>query len=1124
MRLWSETHLDGIALHEEGVILDANAALAAMFGCELREMIGRNAADFLAPECRESVTERVVSGFSAPYEAMGLRKDGTRFPMRLHGRTISHGGRRLRLSIIRDLSEHQQAGEALRASEERYLTLAETAHDMIYIVNRDDVIEYVNSAAARQWGRTPEEMIGQPRTRFFPEDTSQRQRQNLERVLATGEPLQLEIKTPFPQRDMWLDIRLVPLRDTLGNVTRVLGLSRDITERKQAEQSLRESEARYRALAEAAHDMIFTIRRDGVVEYVNSFAASYLGLRPDQVIGRPRSQFFPADDERQAQNLQRIFETGEPAYFEDRTLFPKGEVWLGTWLVPIRSAAGEVIAVQGISRDITERKRTEQALRESEARYRTLIECATDAIFLADAETGVILDANRKAEQLTGLPAEQLIGMHQSQLHPPEEAERYREIFRKHLQGGGMISTNLVVRHRDGREIPVEIGASIIEHGHRRIVHGIFRDITDRLQAEETLRLQSAALESAANGILITTRDGVVIWVNPAFTRLTGFAPDEIVGQNVRLLKSGEHPPEFHARMWETILAGNVWQGEVVNRRKDGQTYVQEQTITPLRDRHGEIQHFIAIQQDITERKRMETELRDSRQRFERIFLSNPEAITITSRTDNRFLEVNDSFLVPLGFTREEVLGRTPLQLGLYADQKDRERLLETLREQGCLRNFECRIRGKAGRVLDVLLSAELMQLGDEPCLLTIANDITRWKQQQAELEERLRRAQKLESIGTLAGGVAHDFNNILTVIQGHVCLLLAEEDLPAVCSESLRQVSEAAERAANLTRQLLTFSRKQPMQRRPIDLNEVVGTLTKMLRRIIGEDIGLEIRCAPRLPLVLADVGMMEQVLMNLAINARDAIHARQLVGETGVLVLGTETVMAQAPRSQPGLDRPLNQYVCLKVSDNGAGIPAEIRDRIYDPFFTTKDVGQGTGLGLATVHGIVQEHGGWIDVESRIAHGTTFRVYLPASAREPLRAPELRAVQPPRGGTETILLVEDEAALRELAREVLERFGYRVLVAASGREALTVWKGKASEIDLLLTDIVMPEGVSGRQLADRLVVEKPGLKVILTSGYSAEIAGQSFTPDDGTYFLQKPYPPQELAQMVRNCLDGKR
>jgi two-component system, cell cycle sensor histidine kinase and response regulator CckA len=653
-------------------------------------------------------------------------------------------------------------------------------------------------------------------------------------------------------------------------------------------------------------------------------------------------------------------------------------------------------------------------------------------------------------------------------------------------------------------------------------------DFCDRSQpAQRTMgrpadqELYRALAEASPDMILVLNRDDVVEYANSQAAVRLRSNTDAMLGRPRAHFFAPATNERQLSNLREVFRTGQPLHLEANTLLPEGPVWL-DTWFMPIRNGAGPVTQVLGIWRDITARKQMEADLRESRQRFARIFQSNPEAIAITSVETGRVLDVNDSFLVALGFKREEVIGRTVVELGLYVDARDREVTRERLQAEGRLRNQAARLQGKNGRVLDVLMSSELIQLGAEPCYLSIINDITRLKQQQAEMEGRLRRAQKLESVGTLAGGIAHDFNNILTIIQGHTCLLLSDTQLVEESLDSLKQIAQAAERAANLTRQLLTFSRQRPLQRRVLDLNEVVGNMTKMLCRLIGEDITLEIKCSPRLPRMVGDVGMMEQILMNLAINARDAIRERRKAAEPGRLTIGTEAVMAQAPADAHRLDRPLREHVCLTVRDNGCGIPQEIQNRIYDPFFTTKEVGKGTGLGLATVHGIVQEHQGWIDLDSRPGQGTVFRLYLPATQSE--ARGEATRTGPPQvqGGHETILLVEDEEALRNLAREILVRYGYTVLVAGSGREAMRVWEEHQSGLDLLLTDLVMPEGINGRQLAEMLVARKPDLKVIYTTGYSSDLTGVDFPPWEEAPRLMKPYPPHELAQIVRNCLDG--
>jgi C4-dicarboxylate-specific signal transduction histidine kinase len=386
-------------------------------------------------------------------------------------------------------------------------------------------------------------------------------------------------------------------------------------------------------------------------------------------------------------------------------------------------------------------------------------------------------------------------------------------------------------------------------------------------------------------------------------------------------------------------------------------------------------------------------------------------------------------------------------------------------------------------------------------------------------LEAKVRQAQKMESVGQLAAGVAHDFNNILTIIQGYTSLLQASGQFNAEQKESLNLVAEATHRAANLTRQLLTFSRRQVMQPRVIDLNEVVSHMTNMLRRILGENISFHCNYPMSLPPVYADVTMVEQIIVNLAVNARDAMpHGGQLSVSTAIKVID-EAYVQRNSDARPGT------FVVLTVSDTGCGMDARTMNRLFEPFFTTKEVGKGTGLGLATVYGIVKQHEGWIEVTSQPHHGSTFVIFIPAYC-ESVSLAELHPPKPalpePQGGRERILLVEDETAVRGMARRVLQNYGYEVLEASSGVDALAVWRRATVPIDLLLTDMVMPEGMSGRELADQLQCYNRRLKILYTTGYSLEIVGRDFALQPGIHFLPKPYEPTTLAQAVRQCLDS--
>jgi len=397
---------------------------------------------------------------------------------------------------------------------------------------------------------------------------------------------------------------------------------------------------------------------------------------------------------------------------------------------------------------------------------------------------------------------------------------------------------------------------------------------------------------------------------------------------------------------------------------------------------------------------------------------------------------------------------------------------------------------------------------GKASSILVIATDVT----ERRSLEAQLRQSQKMEAVGQLAGGVAHDFNNLLTVIQGHSSLLLATGSLSKGATESVQMVLESAERAASLTRQLLMVSRKQAPQMGRVDINKAVAGMVRMLQRTLGEHIRLEVLPGQNLPTIHADPGMIDQVLLNLAVNARDAMpNGGRLTIRTFITPSGSHGSENPAPESS----------VSLACSDTGMGIPADVLPRIFEPFFTTKEVGKGTGLGLATVQGIIQQHKGSIEVSSEVGKGTTFLIMLQAAVEaETVTAKDVEGTGA-RGGTETILVVEDEPVVRELMRNVLHRGGYRVLEAASGVAALKIWQQQANTIALLLTDVVMPDGITGWDLAEQLSKNQPRLKIVYTTGYGSELTSRGRTLQEGVNFVQKPFTPSKLLQTIRKCLD---
>ncbi len=632
--------------------------------------------------------------------------------------------------------------------------------------------------------------------------------------------------------------------------------------------------------------------------------------------------------------------------------------------------------------------------------------------------------------------------------------------------------------------------------------------IVEQKQAEEQLRFQAQLLDSVQESVVATNLEGCVIYWGKGAEALYGYRAEEVMGKLITFIVGPEEEAEEKERIRQACETGS-WRGQYQQRRKDGTLFWADTVISLVTDEKGRASGLIGIDRDITERKQVEVALRQSEARFAKVFHANPAAIVLSVPATGRYLDVNDSYLCLVGYRREEIIGHTSLELEIWANPIERTQLIEAVRQQGSVRDMEITVRRKSGEIRYGLTSAELIDLDGEPCLLGMLHDITERKR----LEEQLRQAQKMEAIGRLAGGVAHDFNNILTVIKGYTGLLLENLEAHDPLSNDIEQIQKSAERATALIRQLLAFSRKQMLQPAVLNFNTIMANMDKMLRRLIGEDINLTTFLDPALGRVKADPGQMEQMIMNLVINAREAMP------NGGQFTIETANVELDEADARLHIGVKPGPYVRLTFTDTGHGMDIETRSHLFEPFFTTKE--QGTGLGLATVHGIINQSGGHIWVSSEPGQGTTFRVYLPRVEEAGYSAkPDLQSATPSERGSETILLVEDEASVRELTRRVLLNEGYIVLTASHGDEAIRVAEQHQGSIDLLVTDVVMPGGMSGRQLVERLTSLRREMKVLYMSGYTDDDIVRHGVLDAGIAFLQKPFTPNSLIHKIRAVL----
>ncbi|MGO8764585.1 MAG: response regulator [Limisphaerales bacterium] len=503
--------------------------------------------------------------------------------------------------------------------------------------------------------------------------------------------------------------------------------------------------------------------------------------------------------------------------------------------------------------------------------------------------------------------------------------------------------------------------------------------------------------------------------------------------------------------------------------------------------------------------------LRRSEERFAKAFRASPVPLALQSASDQRYVDVNDSFLQLTGFLRGEILDHTHDELSLFPELNLSCEIREALMDHHPVSNMQSLLRAKDGKKLHVLISAEFFELENRPHCLMAVQDVT----DRLRVEQQLRQAQKMEAVGQIAAGVAHDFNNILTVIQGHAEMQLCGPPLPDSMEDSLQEISKAAARAASLVRQLLAFSRKQMLQRRPLNVRTALDGLEKMLGRVLGETIALKIQCPDNLPLLFADAVNFEQIVINLAVNARDAMP------KGGPLVISAEAVTIDSNYQTRVPDATTGNFIRLCVADKGVGMDAAMRAKIFEPFFTTKEVGKGTGMGLATVYGIVKQHQGWVEVESTPGAGSVFKIFLPVANGKVESLSNSETTEPNRATafSKTVLLVEDETPVRETAEKALKQLGCRTIAARDGEEALELWAQYRGKIDLLLTDIVMPGELGGRELAARILREAPHIPVIYSTGYSPEFSAGNL-PSEGECLLLKPYDVSTLASAIHKAL----
>ena len=869
---------------------------------------------------------------------------------------------------------------------------------------------------------------------------------------------------------------------------------------------------------------IISMVRQGIVVYDkdlryvlwNPFMEEMTGLRSNQVLGKHPSELFPFLKEQGLDFLIERALTGEPASTPEFAYYVPGtgkSGWASAVYGPLRDSNGRIVGVIATVEGITRRRLAEEALGQSEERYRNAVDRATDVIYMLSTD-GTIISLNQAFETLTGWSRAEWIGRKLLGLVNPDDLALAVKLLQRVFHGESSETFELRLLSKSGEYLVGECTAAPqIENGRVVAASGMVRDITARRRAVEALRQAEkeyrSIFEHALDGMFRSTPDGQFLLANPALAEMLGYDSPEDLIESVAAIGRQFYVDPRGRDQYERLMEehGVVKWFETQALRKDGSIICIAESGRAVRSSSGELLYYEGTIRDITEHKRVEAHL----ERLATAVEQAAESIVITD-TDGAIQYVNPAFERASGYSRDEVRGQHPrfLKMGV-PDEEFYQGVWKTI-TSGQVWTGRFTNKRKDGSFFEeeATISPVRERSGKIVNFVAVKRDVTK----EIELEKQLLHAQKMEAVGRLAGGVAHDFNNLLTAIIGYGQLVQGRLGADHPLRPEVKEILDAGHRAAELTSQLLAFSRRQTLIPRNINLNDTIANLMKMLQRIIGEDVDVRFRASPELYLVFADAGQIDQVMMNLAVNARDAMPGG------GRLVIETRNVTVDEAYCREHLWARPGNYAQISVSDTGLGMDAETQRRIFEPFFTTKEIGKGTGLGLAVVYGIINQHGGFIHLYSEPGHGTTIKVYLKAEAATAQdEAPMLQT--PVRGGSETILVAEDEGTLREVARTVLGSLGYRVLLANDGEEALVAYAAAMNEIDLVILDLIMPR-MGGREAYERIcALGGSECPVIFMTGYAPEILKDDLGELGSAELIQKPYEVEELRRKVREVLD---
>ncbi len=1135
----TENSLTGIFIHQDGVGVYVNQRLAVMLGYTKEEMIGRPFLEAVHPADREMVSERAqacLNSEPAPksYELRLLKKSGEEILCEVLTTLIEYQGRPALMGNIAGITDGGRAEQLIRQAELRYRRLFEDAPLMYVITRNEEGAPFIidcNDMFLHSVAHTREEVIGQPLAKFYSPSSGADLLDGggYERAL-TGEffigerQLLRQDRTIIPAL-----LYTAPETDPSGEVIGTCAMFVDVTDQKRAEEALLRSETQLSnalIMAKLGHweyDVakdLFTFN-DHFYKVFRTTVARVGGYTMSSA-DYTRRFVHPDDIPIVGEEIRNAMETTDPDFsgrLEHRILYGDGEVgYISVRYFPVKDARGRTVATCGVNQDITERKKAEEQIEKQASLMESLLEAIPAPVFYKDANH-VYTGCNEAFARFMGLPKEEIIGKSVFDAAPRELAEIYREqdeaLFEKpgiQIYESSAETVDGSIRHVIFHKAPYTDASGAVAG-----LVGVILDITERKRAEADLSVSKeryrTLFENAPVGIFQTDSQGATRFVNPHMAKMVAAESPEAAAAHFTQLPHQLYADPQRREDFIRILReeGEITDFEYEALRIDGSRgwfSMNARVSETLDDGTFLIEGFTF---DVTDRKQTAEALRESEAKYRTLIEASPDGVFV--QVGDKIQFANSAMSRMVGAESPEALQGTRALDLVHPDYHEAisQRMIDNIEHGEPAPLLEQKLVRLDGSVFDAEAAGAPISYRGKRARQVLVRDITERKTMQKQLLE----AQKMEAVGTLAGGVAHDFNNLLHIISGHAELLEMELSERRLNFEELNAIRQAAHRGADLVKQILTFSRRIDSKFESINLNEDVKSTERLLYRTIPKMIEIELALEEGLARVRADSTQIEQMLINLAVNAQDAMP------DGGKLIIDTRNVLLDGEYCRNHADLVPGRYVLLTVSDTGHGIEPDVLQHIFEPFFTTKGLADGTGLGLATVFGIVKMHGGHINCESEIGKGTTFRIYFPAAEPAWPDADVEKKTAGIAGGTETILVVDDEPMIRELAKRILEKSGYSVLSAGSGREGIDVYAKHKSDISLVILDLIMPE-MGGKQCLEELLKINPRVKALIASGFAVKGDTKMFLDTEAKGIVPKPFNMRELLRAVRHVLDG--